>query len=139
MFDPYTDLSEVWKVIAGDATILSLKGLTGKPAVDIAKAIVKKNTIDNLAGKEMRMCIYFKPSRKARLAEVVTEEVLEIDVHVPSGNEATAMKIMSRVNKLLHKQDVNNKTLFFGGQLGDLATVPSFYCVGIRFTYNSLI
>lgn len=139
MFDPYTDLSEVWKKLSTDQTILSLMGLTGKTTVDIAKAIVKRNTVDGLAGNTIRMCVYFRPSRKARSSEIATEEVLQIDVHAPNGQDATANKIIARVNRLLHKQKVNNKQLWLDGSLGELPTAPSFYCAGIRFTYQSLI
>jgi hypothetical protein len=138
MFSPYEDLSAVWVRLSADAELLSLMGLTGKSQVDIAKAIVKRNTVDGLVS-DKRLCVYFRPSRRSKLADVCTEEVLEIDCHCPNGQEATAQKVVARVNKLLHRYEFGGKRTFYDGQLGDLPTAPNFYSAGIRFRYISLI
>jgi hypothetical protein len=138
MFSPYEDLSAVWQKLSGDAELLALMGLTGKSQVDIAKAIVKRNTVDGLVS-DKRLCIYFRPSRRTRYSDLSTEEVLEIDCHCPNGQDSTAYKVIARVNKLLHKAEINNKQLSFDGQLGDLATAQGFFCVGARFCFYSLI
>jgi hypothetical protein len=119
--------------VSADAEIRTLMGLTGATAVDVAKRIIKRNAYDGLLSGEKRLCIYFRPSRKARNI-AVTEEVLQIDCHVPATEDNVAYKVMERVVALLHDKEMAKRS-YFDGQLGDLPTAPSFFCVGARFCY----
>jgi hypothetical protein len=137
-FTPNLDKNVIWRRIRYDPTILSLMGLTGKSDLEIAKAIIKRSQYEDIATSQKRMCIYFRPSRTTGY-DLWTENVLQVDVHVPSTHDYIAEQIQERVKVLLHRFIVNNRQLQFDGQLGELATMPGFVCIGSRFNYFATI
>jgi hypothetical protein len=137
-FTPNLDKNVIWKRIRYDPTILSLMGLTGKTDLEIGKAIIKRSQYEDIVTSQKRMCIYFRPSRGTDY-DMWTENVLEVDVHVPATQDYIAEQIQERVKVLLHKFTVNNRQLQFDGQLGELATTPGFVCIGSRFCYYATI
>ena len=146
-FSPGTDKDAVHARIRGDPKILQLLNLVGKPNLEIAKHIIKRSQWDDLVDGERRICMYHRPSRPGG-TEMFTENVLQIDVHVPSSFDYIADNLQERICQLLQYKypdsrigrfEINNKTLQFDGQLGDLPTISGFVCTGSRFCYNSTI
>lgn len=135
-FTPNLDKNVIWKRIRYDPEILSLMGLTGKTDLEIAKAIIKRSQYDDIVSSQKRICIYFRPSRDAGY-DMWSENVFQVDVHVPATQDYIADQIQERIKKLLHKYPVNNRLLQFDGQLGELATTTGFVCIGSRFSYYS--
>lgn len=111
-------------------------GLTDKTPVEIASQIIKRSQWDDLQTNQKRICIYFRPSRTTR-NEIITNEILQVDCHVPAKQDYIADRIISRIAKLLNNKNVNGVYLKFNGQLGELPTMPAFYCAGIRFVYSN--
>ncbi len=138
MFNPASDLTAVQSILKSDETILSLMGLTGKTPVEIAKRIIKRSQWNDLVSNEKRLCVYFIPSRRVR-NQSFFEEVLEIDCHVPAIQDYIAYQIQERANQLLHEKKVNNRYLYFDGQLGELPTMSGFFCCGSRYVFKRKI
>ena len=133
-FNPEADKNVIWKALKDDLAILELMGLTGKTNLEIAKQIIKRSTWDDMLTNEKRLCIYFRPSRLSR-NEIITNEILQIDCHVPAKQDYIADRIISRIVKLLNNKNLNGAYLKFAGQLGELPTLSGFYCAGVRFDY----
>ncbi len=106
--------------------------------VVIAGKITKRNEWIDLTGNDMRINIFFAPSRPTG-NQIVIGEVIQAEVHVPATNEHIAYRITGRIKSLLHKYQVNGRKYYFLGQLGDLATMPGFVCVGSRYGYYATI
>jgi hypothetical protein len=159
MFNPSKDLTVIQNILKADNTILTLLELTGTSLTNKVNAYIAKhpgtsqatatniiitNTIiresrwNNLVGNERRLCFYFVPSRKTR-NESFNSEVVEFDCHVPAGYGFYAYQVHEQIYKLLQKQKVNNRYLYFEGQLGELPTMSGFFCCGSRFTFNRKI
>jgi len=128
----------VWDLLCSDKQILSLMGLADATPEEVKDRILRRSYWDDLTAREKRMCIYFRPSRTAINPETINE-VIQVDVHVPADEDFTAYKIQKQVVQLLKDREINGKLLRFVGQLGELASAPSFICVGTRFTYNSTL
>ena len=139
MFNPGEVLNAVQKLFIEDAELATLLGMPGDTVQDRlkrAKYIIKRSTWDDLVTNEKRICIYFRPSRRAR-NPCFTEELLQIDCHVPAKQDYIAQQIISYMTQLLYKSRTGNQILDFDGQLGELPTLSGFYCAGIRFTFYS--
>ena len=134
MYTMEADIDKVQSVIRSDATILSLLDLTGKTTVEIVKRIIKRSKWDDLASSEKRLCMYFVPSRTTR-NDILFEEVIEIDCHVPASLDYMARRTIDRVINLLNNKRINGRYLKFKGSLGELPTATGFYCCGVRFGY----
>ncbi len=115
-------------------TILTLLALTGKTPLEIAKRIIKRSKWDDLVTNERRLCVFFCPSRKTP-NQSFSQDVLEVDCHVPTANDYIAYQVQERVFTLLQNQKVNGRYLSFDGQLGELPTAQGFFCVGSRYTF----
>lgn len=138
MFNPSSDLTAIQSVLINDAILLSLLNLTGKSQADIAKKIIKRNCWDDLVTNEKRLCVYFRPSRKL-LNLKFNEEVIEIDCHVPSSLDHIAYQIQERIFILLNEKMVNNRYIYFNGQLGELPTMPGFFSCGSKYIFKRKI
>jgi hypothetical protein len=136
LFDPESDLNRIWKTVRDNAEVLAAMGLTGQTDLTIAKRIVKKSRYSDLANSERRLCIFFAPDRPP-LNNLVIPEMLEIDCHVPEADSMAAYKVIRTVKAALHEQVINGKQFLFAGQLGELATASGYFCVGMRFRFNS--
>lgn len=136
-FDPENDLTQVWRLLSGDAAILEAFGLTGATPLEIAKHIIKRSQWDDLTTSEKRLCIYFRPSRSTR-NEITTEEVLQIDCHVPAKQDYLAYRVQGRVRRILHNYETSGKRFLFDGQLGELPSMHGFICVGSRYCFYSV-
>lgn len=134
LYNPSQDLATVQAILKSDATILSLLDLTGATEVNIIKRIIKRSRWTDLARSDKRLCVYFIPSRKTR-NECFLEEVLEFDCHVPALEDYKAWQVQERIKDLLHKKRVNNRYLYFDGQLGELPTMSDFFCCGSRYKF----
>lgn len=128
----------VWDLLRNDQQVLYLMGLADAAPTEVMSHIIRRSYWDDLASKEKRLCIYFRPSRTAINPETINE-VIQVDCHVPSGEDYVAYQVQERVVQLLKDREINGKLLRFAGQLGELASAPSFICVGTRFAYNSTI
>lgn len=128
----------MWKLLTADASLLSLMGLTGQPSEVVNKRIIKRSTYDGLAASEKRLCIYFRPSRRGRLWNV-SEQVLQVDCHVPITQDYMALRVIQRVHELLHEQEVGSQRYLYDGHLGELPTAKDFFCAGIRFCYYNVL
>jgi hypothetical protein len=113
-------------------------GLTGFTDLEIAKHIIKRSQWDDLANSEKRICIYFRPSRYTRL-DITTEEVLQIDCHVPAKQDYIARRVQKQVRILLHKYETTGRIFYFDGQQGELPSMPGFYCSGSRYSFYAII
>ncbi len=125
------------KLFIQDSEMNEILGISALSDVEKAKRILKRSQWDNLATSERRLCLYFRPSRTARLP-IVTNEVLQIDCHVPSTSDYIAYRAIARAKELLYDQEINNRIYEFEGQLGELPTLSGFVCVGARFTFYAL-
>lgn len=128
----------MWKLFSTDAELLEALGLTGAPLLEIAKHIIKRSQWDDLATNEKRLCFYFRPSRRVR-NEIITEEVLQIDCHVPAKQDYIAYRVQKRIRSLLHNKQIGNRLFYFDGQLGELPSMPGFICVGSRYCFYAVI
>jgi hypothetical protein len=138
MFNPSRDLTVIQNILIADATILNLLNLTGKTQLEITKKIIRESRWNDLATSERRLNLYFVPSRKMR-NESFNSEVVEFDCHVPAGYGFFAYQVQEQIYKLLQKKKVNNRYLYFEGQLGELPTMTGFFACGSRFTFNRKI
>lgn len=134
LYSPNSDLSAIWNIMKSDSTILSLLDLTGATSVNIAKRIIKRSQWSDLASSDKRLCAYFIPSRKTR-NESFMEEFMEIDCHVPATEDYKAWQVQEQIKLLLHKKKVNDRYLYFDGQLGELPTMTGFFCCGSRYRF----
>lgn len=100
----------------------------------IAKSIIKRSQWADLVGNDKRLCIFFRPARKTS-NQKFNEEVLEIDCYVPATLDYIAYEVQERVFLLLNEKKVNNRYLYFDGQLGELPTMPGFFCCGSRYVF----
>jgi len=138
LFNPAQDLTAIQSILKSDAQLLSLLDLTGATAVTIAKRIIKRSQWNDLVNSDKRLCIYFTPSRSTRNQKFKGESI-EIDCHVPSIVDYKAYEIQERIFVLLNEKQVNKRYTFFEGQLGELPTMPGFFCCGSRYTFNRKI
>ncbi len=120
-----------------DAKILEALGLTAATELEIARHILKRSVWDDLATNERRLNVYFRPSRSLR-NEVVIEEVIQVDCHVPTKQDYLAYRVQARVREILHGYTINGKQLYFNGQLGELPSMPGFICAGSRYRFYSV-
>lgn len=125
------------KLFVQDATMNEILGIAGLSDVEKVKRILKRSQWDNLVSNERRLCLYFRPSRTARLS-IVTNEVLQIDCHVPATQDYMAYRAIARAQELLYNKEINHRIYEFEGQLGELTTLSGFVCVGARFTFYAL-
>lgn len=122
-----------------DEEILTGLGLSvDSPAIDKARRILKRSIYDGLATNERRLNLYFRPSRLPR-NEIITNEILQVDVHVPATQDYFAYRVQKRVRELLHRQQVGSMILHFDGQLGELPSMQGFVCVGSRYSFYRVI
>jgi hypothetical protein len=138
MFNPSKDLTVIQNILMADTTILSLLNLTGATQVEKASRIIRESRWTDLASNERRLCFFFTPSRRTR-NESFNGEVLEFNCHVPAEYGFFAYQVNEQIYKLLHKKKINNRYLYFEGQLGELSTMPGFFCAGSRYTFNRKI
>lgn len=94
--------------------------------------------LDNKNPPMVRLCIYFRPSRRGRIS-IASEQVVQIDCHVPAMEHYNALDVLERVYELLNGQKIGRHFLYFDGFLGDLPTASGFYCAGMRFTYQHVV
>ena len=123
-----------------DKGIIEGLGLTmDSPVVpDRAKRILKRSIYEGLAGNERRLNLYFRPSRPSR-NEIITNEILQIDVHVPATQDYFAYRVQKRVKELLHRKQVGTMLLHFDGQLGELPSMQGFLRVGSRYNFYRVV
>lgn len=138
MYTPAKDKTAIQSILMANPKILSLMDLTGKTTVEIAKKIIKRSIYTDLATSEKRLCIYFLPSRKLR-NQSFYEEVIEIDCHVPANLDYIADQIQEQIVTLINGKKINNRYLYFDGQLGELPTMQGFLCCGSRFVFKRKI
>lgn len=116
-------------------------GLTGQPTVEVWKRIIPGSSYEGLATQTepvIRLCVYFRPSRRGRIS-IVSEQVMQIDCHVPAAKDYVAYRVAERLNQLLNEQKVGSQILHYDGFLGELPTATGFFCAGIRFSYQNII
>lgn len=138
MYNPEADLTAIWKIVSKDVEVLTLLDLAFKTNVEISNRIIRRSRWNNLATNEKRLCIYPRPSRPTR-NDILFEEIIEIDCHVPAIDDYKAMKVIGRVVDILNNQRINGRYLQCEGSLGELPTMDGFYCYGVRFGYYSPI
>jgi len=138
LFNPSQDLTAIQLILTSDAILLSLLDLTGATDVDIAKHIIKRSQWNDLASNEKRLCIYFVPDRPTSNVSFY-KGYIQIDCHIPSILDYKAYEIQERVFSLLHEKKINKRNIYFNGQLGELPTMPGFFCCGSRYTFNRKI
>ena len=120
-----------------DADLLKALGLESATPIQRAERIIKRSRWNDLVTTERRLCLYFRPSRTAR-NRIVTNELLQVDCHVPAKQDYLAYRAIARVEKLLYNQEINNRIYEFEGQLGELPTMADFVCVGARFSFYAV-
>ena len=138
MFNPAKDLIAVQNALIADNELLQLMGLeTANLSMKLQKIITESRWSD-LANPETRLCIYFIPSRRMQ-NDIFTEDIIQVECHVPVSNGILAYRVMERVYKLLHKRQIRCKRFYFYNQLGELPTADGFFCCGSRFnTYTQI-
>lgn len=134
LFNPDKDLTEISKILRNDEKLLELLDLKGADPVTIAKRIIKRSQWNDLVTSEKRLCMFFVPSRRTRNESFFTE-VIEFDCHVPAIQDYVAYRVQERIYELLHQRKVNNRYLYFDGQLGELPTMSGFFCCGSRYVF----
>lgn len=138
MFSPAKDLIAIQNLLIADNELLQLMGLeTANLSMKLQKIITESRWSD-LANPETRLCIYFIPSRRMH-NDIFTEDIIQVECHVPVSNGILAYRVMERVYKLLHKKQIRCKRFYFYNQLGELPTADGFFCCGSRFnTYTQI-
>ena len=134
LFDPEGDINIIHERLRNDSILLNTLELKDASDEHIATRIIKRNIWEDLTSNETRMCIYFRPSKQSANI-IITEEILQIDIHVPAIRDYLAYRGQSRVFALLNKYEVGNRKYYFEGMVGDLATMPGLYCVGSRYYF----
>lgn len=138
IFNPAKDLIAIQNLLIADKELLQLMGLNSADLSTKLKKIITESRWRDLATSETRLCIYFIPSRRMQ-NDIFTEEVIQVECHVPSSNGILANRILERIYKLLHKKQIRCKKFYFYNQLGELPTADGFYCCGSRFnTYTQI-
>jgi hypothetical protein len=137
LFEPENDINAVQKLFIEDSELLEILGLSSATSLEKSQKIIKRSQWDDLANNEKQLCVYFKPSRTAR-NRIVTNELLQVDIHVPAKQDYLAYRAIARVEKLLFNQEINNRIYEFEGQLGELPTLAGFFCVGARFSFYAV-
>ena len=135
MFDPSKDLDRIHKLVIEDSEILTLMGLSNAEDAAKAKSILKRDAWDDLIGNTKRINIYYRPSRTNR-NEIIFTEIIQIDVHVPAVEDYQAYKIQKRLNQLIHRYKSDTRIFHFDGQVGGIATMPGFFCIGSRYKFH---
>lgn len=139
LIDSRSDLNAVQKLLIEDTEILTSLQLSSATVAEKAQAIIKRRVVEGeLADNKSRVCISFRPSRNTR-NQIVAEEVLQIEVHVPVARDMYAYDVIKRTNKLLHKHDIGSRRYYYEGELGDLYTAPGYFCAGIRFSFVATV
>lgn len=138
MFNPSSDLIAIQNMLRADAKLLRLMNLEGKSEIEVIKKIITKSKWADLVTGERRLCFYFLPARKL-YNQAFTQDVIEFDCHVPSDDEVYGYRILERVHELIYKKKVNNRYMYFEGQLGELATLQGFFCCASRYTFSRII
>jgi len=136
LYDIDGDLNRIQKKLIDDKEIMKLLDLTGKTNAEIAKKVIKRSQWSDLVSSDKRLCVYPLPSRPTG-NEILFEEMIEIDCHVPVMEDFKARQVIGKVVTLLKGERINGRYLTFRGQLGELPTATGFYCHGIRFGYFS--
>jgi hypothetical protein len=132
-------LTAIQTLFVKDKQILEGLGLTlDSPDLDKYKRIIKRSIYEGLATSDRRLNLYFRPSRATR-NEIITNEILQVDVHVPATQDYYAYRVQKRVRELLHKKQVGTMILHFDGQLGELPSMQGFICVGSRYSFYRVI
>jgi hypothetical protein len=134
-FDPYGDLTDVWKAIVADVEVQSLMGWS---AADAKAHVVKRRDPGALAENVKRITVFKPPSRRSRNVDM-PEQLVEIDVYVPLAQSHVAQQAIGRVHALLHKRDVGQMRLIFDAHLPDMPTASGFYCEAVRFKHHNVI
>jgi len=141
MINPKDVLNAVQALFINDATMLSYLQLSTATTVEKAQGIIKRSLYADLANSKSRLCIYSVPSRKTG-NELTTENVLEIDCHVPVSRDMYAYDVLQRAFLLLDERQRRLKNLDptiayhlfrWDGMLGDLPTAQNYFCAGARF------
>ena len=135
LFNPSDDLNAIQKILINDEMILSLMDLTGKASKEKAERIIKRSQWSDLADSDKRLGIFFIPSRPTR-NESFFKEAIQINCHVPAIQDHVAYKIQDRIKKILDEKKINNRYIYFNGQLGELPTMPGLFSCGSRYTFN---
>lgn len=136
-FSPEIDLNTLQALFLADSQVLACLGITGATQVEKVKHILKRSIWTDLAGTDRRLCCYFRPSRRGGVS-IVTNEVLQIDCHVPAAQDYMAYRTITRVEQLLYNKEIGNRIYEFDGQLGELPSATGFICVGARFTFYAI-
>lgn len=132
-------MTAIQTLFVKDKQILEGLGLTlDSPDLDKYKRIIKRSIYEGLATSDRRLNLYFRPSRATR-NEIITNEILQVDVHVPAAQDYYAYRVQKRVRELLHKKQVGTMILHFDGQLGELPSMQGFICVGSRYSFYRVI
>ncbi len=131
-FDPDLDLTVIQRTLSNDPEIKNLLGLSTASPLEIAKHIIKRSQWDDLISNDKRITIYPRPSRSVR-NEILTEQIIEVDCHVPTKQDYIAHRVQKRVKELLHNTVLEGRRFHFEMFLGELPTAPGFVCVGSRF------
>ena len=135
LFNPSRDLTVIQNILMADNTLLELLKLKGKNPIEIVKRIIRKSKWDDLVSSERRLCFYFRPARyMSNMA--FTKEVVEFDCHAPSSDEFFAYQVLERVHELVSGKKINNRYLYFDGQLGELPTMQGFFCCGSKYVFS---
>jgi hypothetical protein len=138
MFDPEKVLTTVWKRLSNDTELLNLLGIAVNDNAAKARQILRTSKYEDLAGSIRRLNIFFRPSRKTNNI-LVSEQVLEIDCHVPYDEFYMAYRILKRVNALVHKFQSDGWIFYYDSMLGELATAPNFFCASMRFSFYEVV
>lgn len=136
LYNPENDLNLIHEAVRSNNEILSLMGLNDD--VQIASQILKRSFYEDLTDGEKRINIYFRPARRT-MNQIASEHVLQIDCHVPAKQDYIAYRILKIIYGLIHNREIGNRKYYFDGQLGELPTMPGFFCAGIRFYYFATI
>ena len=121
-----------------DSQLLQLMGLETADLSTKLKKIITESRWRDLATPEVRLCVYFIPSRPMQ-NNIFTEDVIQIECRTPATQGILAYRVMERVYNLLHKKRINCRYIYFYNQLGELPTADGFFCCGSRFNLYTKI
>jgi hypothetical protein len=137
---PHTAMEGILDALRADPALLGLLLIPANDEVKKYKGIVGKRNYYNMAREELRLCVYFRPSRKTE-NDIVWEDMVEAAAHVPENLDMTAHTILSRVQKILTMDTlkIQNQPIRYAGYMGEMPTKEGFFAVGSRFVFPSIV
>ncbi len=126
----YQESLDLRRILGGDKPLLNLLG--GAPQVHIQDVRIPQDP----AGKRI-ICYYPAPGVRQR-NYLTYRKIYQFDIHTPYKDRYAARQILDRIDALFQEPQLNKYMIELEGDLGELATVAGYYCIGVRYSFLTL-